>query len=115
MSGMSDLLAGMRKVEIDQIEQSLDAIWREMNANTLTSGGVAVSRNSVMTLVIFTRDEAEAARALETVERPGSGRLSSIGPAGVAMRTSEPDMPWRVTFSADTCGRGRSRPQLGQR
>ncbi len=68
MSEISDLLAGMRKVEVDQIEGALDDIWRETNVNTLTGGGVAVSRNAVMTLVIYTRDEAEAVRAMKTVD-----------------------------------------------
>lgn len=68
MSELSDLLASMRKVEVDQIEHALDDIWRETNVNTLTGGGVAVSRNAVMTLVIYTHDEDEAVRALHTVE-----------------------------------------------
>lgn len=68
MSSMSDLLAGMRKVEVDQIENALDVIWRETNVNTLTGGGVAVSRNAVMTLVIYTNDEAEAVRAMHEVD-----------------------------------------------
>ena len=68
MSEISDLLAGMRKVEVDQIDGALDDIWRETNVNTLTGGGVAVSRNAVMTLVIYTRNETEAVRAMKTVE-----------------------------------------------
>ena len=42
MSEMSDLLAGMRKVELDQIENALNDIWRETNVNTLP-GGVSAS------------------------------------------------------------------------
>lgn len=68
MSEMSDLLAGMRKVEVDQIEHALDDIWRETNVNTLTGGGVAVSRNAVMTLVIYTHNETEAVRAMQAVD-----------------------------------------------
>ena len=30
-------------------------IWRETNVNTLTGGGVPVSRNAVMTLVAYTQ------------------------------------------------------------
>lgn len=76
MNELNDLLAAMRKVEVDQIEQNLDIIWRETNANTLSSGGVAVSRSAVMTLVIFTRDEAEAERALETVDSMSAANQS---------------------------------------
>lgn len=68
MSEMSDFLAGMRKVEVDQIESALDDIWRETNMNTLTNGGIAVSRNAVMSLVVYTRNETEAVRALKTVD-----------------------------------------------
>lgn len=68
MSEMDDILAGMRKVEVDAIETALDDIWRETNVNTLTGGGVAVSRNAVMTLVIYTHNEAEAVRALRVLD-----------------------------------------------
>jgi len=36
MSEINDLLAGRRKVEVDQIESALDGIWRETNVNTLS-------------------------------------------------------------------------------
>lgn len=68
MSEINDLLAGRRKVEVDQIESALDAIWRETNVNTLTGGGVPVSRNAVMTLVAYTQNEDEAVRALRTID-----------------------------------------------
>lgn len=68
MSEMSDFLATMRKVDVDQIESALDDMWRETNVNTLTGGGIPVSRNAVMTLVIYTEDEAEAVRAMKAIE-----------------------------------------------
>jgi glucose-6-phosphate dehydrogenase assembly protein OpcA len=68
MSELGDLLATMRNVGVDQIESALDDIWRETNSNTATSGGAAVARNSVMTLVTYARNEDEGARALKTVE-----------------------------------------------
>jgi glucose-6-phosphate dehydrogenase assembly protein OpcA len=68
MSEMSDLLAGRRKVAVDQIESALNDIWRETNVNTLTGGGVALTRNAVMTLVVYTQNEDEAARALKSIE-----------------------------------------------
>jgi glucose-6-phosphate dehydrogenase assembly protein OpcA len=68
MSEMSDLLAGRRKVEVDQIEGALNDIWRETNVNTLTGGGVALTRNAVMTLVVYTQNEHEAAHALKSIE-----------------------------------------------
>jgi glucose-6-phosphate dehydrogenase assembly protein OpcA len=68
MSEINDLLAGRRKVEVDQIESALDGIWRETNVNTLSGGGVPVSRNAVMTLVAYTQNENEAARALKTID-----------------------------------------------
>ncbi|HET8908002.1 MAG TPA: glucose-6-phosphate dehydrogenase assembly protein OpcA [Ktedonobacterales bacterium] len=83
MSGLNDLLAGMRKVEVDQIEKSLDDIWRETNVNTLSGGGVAVSRNAVMTLVIFTRNEAEAVRAMQSVES-----MSAVHPSRCILVTT---------------------------
>ena len=76
MSEMSDLLAGMRKVDLDQIESALDDIWRETNVNTLKGGGVGLSRNAVMTLVIYTHDEAEAVRALHVLEAMGAAHPS---------------------------------------
>ena len=72
MSEMSDLLAGMRKVELDQIEHALDDIWREMNVNTVTGGGVGISRNAVMTLVVYTHNEDEASRALHVLDAMGA-------------------------------------------
>jgi len=68
MSEINDLLVGRRKVEVDQIEIALDNIWRETNVNTLSGGGVPVSRNAVMTLVAYTQNEDEAVRALKTID-----------------------------------------------
>ncbi|HEU4782043.1 MAG TPA: glucose-6-phosphate dehydrogenase assembly protein OpcA, partial [Ktedonobacterales bacterium] len=68
MSEINDLLVGRRKVEVDQIESALDGIWRETNVNTLSGGGVPVSRNAVMTLVAYTQNEDEAERALKTID-----------------------------------------------
>ena len=76
MSEMSDLLAGMRKVELDQIESALNDIWRETNVNTVPGGGVGVTRNAVMTLVIYTRNEAEAMRALHVLDAMGAAHPS---------------------------------------
>ena len=68
MTQTQGLTSGMRPVKPDAIEKELDNLWREANANALASGGYAGSRNSVMTLVVYTRDDAQASNVLHIVE-----------------------------------------------
>ena len=63
-----DLTATMRKVEADAVEQELDNSWREANASALASGVHAGTRNSVLTLVVYTDGAEQAQRALSAIE-----------------------------------------------
>ena len=52
--------SGMRQVDVDNIERELDNMWRQNNASALASGSHPATRNSVLTLVVFTYGEQAA-------------------------------------------------------
>lgn len=68
MTDSIGLTAGLRQVEPETIEKSLDAAWREANAAALAGGGQAGARSSVMTLVAYSGDADEATTTLRVIE-----------------------------------------------
>ncbi len=59
--------SALRPVDLHAIEQELDNMWRAANADVAATGGKAFSRNSVLTLVVFTYRLEHAQRILEAV------------------------------------------------
>lgn len=55
---------GMRPVALDAVERELDNMWRDANARVAATGGHAIARNSVLTLVTFTQGEDDARHLL---------------------------------------------------
>jgi glucose-6-phosphate dehydrogenase assembly protein OpcA len=68
MSDLEGLTNAMRQVDPSAIETELDNDWRGNNAKALASGGQAAARSSVLTLVIYSNDDDQARRALESVD-----------------------------------------------
>lgn len=58
---------GMRPVALDAIESELDNMWRDANARVAATGGHAIARNSVLTLVAFTHGEDNARHLLRRI------------------------------------------------
>lgn len=67
MSDTEGLTTAMRQVEPSAVEAELDNDWRADNARALASGGQAAARTSVLTLVIYSDNDAQAQRALKAV------------------------------------------------
>jgi len=67
MSQAQGVQSTMRRVEVDSIERELDNMWRETNASALASGSHPGTRNSVLTLVVFTYGEEAAQRTRSIV------------------------------------------------
>jgi glucose-6-phosphate dehydrogenase assembly protein OpcA len=67
---MTDILSGlaaMRPVALDSIERELDNMWRETNASIAATGGHAYSRNSVLTLVVYSMGRGSAESILDVI------------------------------------------------
>ena len=64
--GMSGV-RGMRPVALDAVESELDNMWRDANAHVAATGGHAIARNSVLTLVAFTHGEDDARHLLRRI------------------------------------------------
>ncbi len=58
---------GMRPVALDAVESELDNMWRDANARIAATGGHAIARNSVLTLVAFTHGEDDARHLLRRI------------------------------------------------
>lgn len=83
MTQPSQLTADMHQVEPDAIERELDNAWREENAAALAAGGHAGTRSSVLTLVVYSTDEASAEstlRAIETLTTQHPSRSIIVAP-----------------------------------
>jgi glucose-6-phosphate dehydrogenase assembly protein OpcA len=84
-SGTQSSFAEMHPVAIEGIEQQLDNLWREANAGVSAASGHAVARNTVMTLVVVTRNPDEAREALDIVHQLNAehpSRAIVLAPAG---------------------------------
>jgi glucose-6-phosphate dehydrogenase assembly protein OpcA len=55
-------------VPLAEIEQELDAQWREISANALAASGSAVSRNTALSLVVYAPDGEQANIAIGAIE-----------------------------------------------
>lgn len=67
MSEVQDLFPALRPVKLEAVESELDNKWREANAQNAMTGGHAFSRNSVLTLVVYTQSLERAQRVIEAV------------------------------------------------
>ncbi len=85
MTLASALTARMRAVPVEQIEQELENEWRTANASALASNTHPGTRNSVLTLVVYTYGEAAAADVLSTVEA-----LTGVHPSRAIVLAAEP-------------------------
>jgi glucose-6-phosphate dehydrogenase assembly protein OpcA len=75
----------MRPVELGKVEQELDNMWRDANAHLAATGAPAVSRNSVLTLVLYTTSRTYAGHLLEVVHT-----LSSQHPSRAVIVAADP-------------------------
>ena len=67
MNATRNLFPSLRPVKLEAVESELDNMWREANAKTAMSGGQVFSRNSVMTLVVFTPTIQQAQQVVSLV------------------------------------------------
>lgn len=67
MSEVQDLFPAMRPVKLEAVERELDNMWREANTQIALTGGHAFSRNSVLTLVVYTQSLERAQRVIAAV------------------------------------------------
>nr|MBF6592639.1 glucose-6-phosphate dehydrogenase assembly protein OpcA [Ktedonobacterales bacterium] len=79
------LTSRMHPVAVEAIETELDAQWRVANASALASNSHPGSRNSVLTLVVYTYSHAQAARIFSTVEM-----LTGAHPSRAIILAAEP-------------------------
>lgn len=61
---LRELLPSMRQVHLDSVERELDRMWREHNASVAGPGSHGITRNSILTLVVYTQTLEQATRAL---------------------------------------------------
>jgi glucose-6-phosphate dehydrogenase assembly protein OpcA len=80
------LTARMRQVPGDAIEQELDNDWRAANASALASNSHPGSRNSVLSLVVYTHSQDEATTVFNTVEQ-----LAGVHPSRAIVLAAVPD------------------------
>ncbi len=85
MTAVSDPFASMRSIELGNIEAQLDAMWRETNAHIAAAGTTAVSRNSVLTLVVYTTGRSSAGQLLEVIHT-----LSTQHPSRAIIISADP-------------------------
>jgi glucose-6-phosphate dehydrogenase assembly protein OpcA len=78
----------MQRVPVEAIEKELDNVWRAANASALASNTHPGSRNSVLTLVVFTTSEQSAAEVFGTVER-----LTGAHPSRAIVVAAEAGVP----------------------
>jgi glucose-6-phosphate dehydrogenase assembly protein OpcA len=76
----------MRPVQLDSIERELDNLWRKANEQVALSGGVAYSRNSVLTLVAYTTSIAQANHVLTIAHQ-----LTSQHPSRAIVIAADPE------------------------
>jgi glucose-6-phosphate dehydrogenase assembly protein OpcA len=69
MTAATPLTARMRQVPGEAIERELDNDWRAANASALASNTHPGSRNSVLSLVVYTRGVEEATAVFNSVEQ----------------------------------------------
>ena len=81
-------ISSMRQVRLESIEQELDGMWREANAYIASTSGHGVSRNSVLTLVVVTQQQAEAQLLLDSIHT-----LSSQHPSRAIIVIADPNQP----------------------
>lgn len=86
MTDVREMFPAMRTVELDAVERELDNMWREVNANIGSSGGQAFSRNSVLTLVVFTQSNTHAQQVLGSVHA-----LAAQNPSRVIIIVAAPE------------------------
>jgi len=85
MTEVLDPFASMRQIGLGNIEGELEAMWREANAHIAATGAHALSRNSVLTLVVFTTGRAISGQLLEVIET-----LSSLHPSRAIIVSADP-------------------------
>lgn len=86
MTQGTELTTGMRHVQAKDIEDELDTLWREANASALASGGHAGSRNSVLSLAVYSIAADDARRARDAIEG-----LTSTHPSRAILMTARTD------------------------
>ena len=67
MSELQELFPSMRSVKLEAVERELDNMWRETNTQMAMTGGHGFSRNSVLTLVVYTQSLERARRVIAAV------------------------------------------------
>lgn len=67
MSEVQSLFPAMRAVKLESVEGELDNMWRETNQQLALTGGHGFSRNSVLTLVVYTQSLERARRVIAAV------------------------------------------------
>jgi glucose-6-phosphate dehydrogenase assembly protein OpcA len=82
----SSLMARMRRVPVEAIEQELENEWRSANASALAMDSHPGTRNSVLTLVVYTYEEETAAQVLATVEE-----MTGVHPSRAIVLAAEPE------------------------
>src|SRR5579859_5218569 len=83
-----EAFAGMRPVNLEAVERELDSMWREANTRVAAAAGPAISRNSVMTLVVITQSPREARQVLGNVHT-----LSTLHPSRAILVAADPQQP----------------------
>lgn len=68
MSSGVHLSQQFRSVALAEIEQELDAQWRDISTNALAASGSAVTRNTALSLVAYAPDGEQAGMALDAIE-----------------------------------------------
>jgi glucose-6-phosphate dehydrogenase assembly protein OpcA len=82
---VQDALASMRLTPLGNIEVELDTMWREANARIPVTGAPALSRNSVLTLVVYTTGLATAVQLLDVIHT-----LNSQHPSRAIIISADP-------------------------
>jgi glucose-6-phosphate dehydrogenase assembly protein OpcA len=82
---VQDPLASMRPTPLGNVEVELDTMWREANARIPITGAPALSRNSVLTLVVYTTGLATAVQLIDVIHT-----LSSQHPSRAIIISADP-------------------------
>ena len=82
---VQDPLTSMRPTPLGNVEVELDTMWREANASIPLSAAPALSRNSVLTLVVYTNGLATAVQLIDVIHT-----LSSQHPSRAIIVSADP-------------------------
>jgi glucose-6-phosphate dehydrogenase assembly protein OpcA len=102
MTEVQEQFAGLRPVALESVEQELEKLWRETNAQIATGSGPAVARNSVMTLVAVTTTRDHAAQLLNIIHGLSAQHPSrAIIVAGESAQKPQGMQPYIGTYLGD--------------